>query len=176
MSSRLSPFDTASLCSWPSLSINVTQSSSPGFGGSTWPCRVDGVDENGRTDSDGEGRMERGKVRRAGEAERVLGIVVRLVLVLPNRRRYGREGFCVEEGRRRVKDRTNVRGVAMTVRKKIWRGGGTARKRGGKKRRGPGRGAGDAAECEGLVGFGVSILVSGWEPAAGRSASPTGAA
>jgi hypothetical protein len=56
MSNRLSPFATSSKCSSPSLSMNVTCSlqfrqsckntaggraahSSPGFGGSIWPCR-----------------------------------------------------------------------------------------------------------------------------------------
>ena len=116
MSSRLSPFDTASLCSWPSLSMMVTQSSSPGLGGSTWPCRVDGVEEKDRTVAEGVGRIGRGEGRRFGEVAKALFIVVGPVFVLPNRRRLGGEGLDVEEGRRRAKARVNVRGVAIAVR------------------------------------------------------------
>lgn len=116
MSSRLSPFDTASLCSWLSLSMKVTQSSSPGFGGSTWPCRVDGVEEKLRTDSEGAGRKTRGKARAGGELARTLGNVLGALLVLPKRRRYCGEGVCVEEGLRRVKARANVLEVVMAVR------------------------------------------------------------
>lgn len=116
MSSRLSPFDTASLCSWLSLSMKVTHSSSPGFGGSTWPCRVDGVEENDRTNSGRAGRINRGKPWRFDEVVRALDIVTGVVLELPKRRRHGGEGICDEEGRRRVKARANVRGAAMAVR------------------------------------------------------------
>lgn len=115
MSSRLSPLDTASLCSWLSLSMKVTQSSSPGFGGSTWPCRVDGVEEKLRTDSEGAGRKIRGKARADGELARTLDIVMGALLVLPKRRRYCGEVVCVDEGRRRVKARANVLEVVMAA-------------------------------------------------------------
>lgn len=146
MSSRLSPFDTATLCSWPSLSMKVTHSSSPGFGGSTWPCRVDGVEENDRTDSEGAGRINRGKAQELDEVARALDIVTGVVLVLPKRRRHDGEGFCDAEGRRRVKARANVRGFAMAVRGK---GRGVGEGQGEGEEGGGGR---DTREDGGVVG------------------------
>lgn len=132
MSSRLSPFETASLCSWPSLSMKVTQSSSPGFGGSTWPCRVDGVEEKDRTGIEGAGRMNRANVPVDGEFASALDIVAGRVALLVNRRGYGEEGVCDEEARMRDKARANVRGVAMAVWEKGRNAGGergTARRK-----------------------------------------------
>lgn len=135
--------------------MKVTHSSSPGFGGSTWPCRVDGVEENVRTDSGRAGRINRGEARGFDEVVRALDIVTGVVLELPKRRRHGGEGICDEEGRRRVKARANVRGVAMAVRGKEC---------------GDGQGEGEEREEEeeairekeeGWWGFCVLILVSG---------------
>lgn len=95
--------------------MKVTQSSSPGFGGSTWPCRLDGVEEKLRTDSEGAGRKIRGKARADGELARTLDIVMGALLVLTKRRRYCGEGVCVDEGRRRVKARANVVEVVMAA-------------------------------------------------------------
>lgn len=97
--------------------MKVTQSSSPGLGGSTWPCRVDGVEEKGRNVAEGADRKGRGEARKFCGVVRAVGIVVGPVLVLPNRRRLGGEGVDVEDGRRRAKARVNVRGVAMAVKK-----------------------------------------------------------
>lgn len=110
--------------------MKVTQSSSPGLGGSTWPCRVDGVEENDRADSEGAGRIYREEAWAVGEEMRALDIVEGAGLVLPNRRRDCGEGVCDEEGRRRVKARANVRGVAMAAGEWMWGGGGRGRRRG----------------------------------------------
>lgn len=168
MSSRLSPFDTATLYSWPSLSMKVTQSSSPGLGGSTWPCRVDGVEENDRTDSEGAGRIYRGEAREVGEEMRALDIVTGAVLVLPNRRRYCGEGVCAEEGRRRVKARANVRGAAMAAGEWMW--GGRGRRGGGRRDTQPG------GEVLGDLRLDIGLGVVELQLAVLRSASPTGAA
>lgn len=114
MSSRLSPFDTASLCSWPSLSMKVTHSSSPGFGGSTWPCLVDGVEENDRTGIEGAaGRMARVETREVEEEASALGDIIGLVFTVPKRRTPCVVVVGVVEGLRRKKARANDRGVAM---------------------------------------------------------------
>lgn len=98
--------------------MKVTQSSSPGFGGSTWPCRVDGVEEKLRTESEAADRKIRGTAQADGEVVRPLDIAMGALLVLPKRRRYCGEGVCVEEGRRRVKARANVLEVVMAARGK----------------------------------------------------------
>lgn len=48
MSSKLSPSATTKVCSSPSLSTNVTLRSSPGLGGSRWPCSKALEEEKGR--------------------------------------------------------------------------------------------------------------------------------
>jgi hypothetical protein len=115
MSSRFSPLDTANLCSWPSLSMKVTQSSSPGFGGSTCPCRVGGVEENNLTGNEGECRLGRAESRRVVEAVRVLGDIIGRAVDLPSRRILRVEVVGVEDGLRSVRARAKVRVAAMAV-------------------------------------------------------------
>lgn len=95
--------------------MKVTHSSSPGFGGSTWPCRVDGVEENDRTDIEGAaGRMARVETREVDEEKGTEGDIIGLVFMLPNRRTP-----CVVvvvgvvDGLMREKARANVRGFVM---------------------------------------------------------------
>lgn len=64
MSSRLSPSETSKVCESPSLSMKVTLRSSPGLGGSRWPCSREFEEEKGRV----EGR-ERVDVRRRLDGE-----------------------------------------------------------------------------------------------------------
>lgn len=94
--------------------MNVTQSSSPGFGGSTWPCLVDGVEENDRTDIEGAaGRMARGMARGVDEEKGTLGDIVGLVFMLPKRRTPCVVVVGVVDGFMREKARANVRGFVM---------------------------------------------------------------
>lgn len=106
-SSRLSPLLAAILCSSPSLSINVTQISSPALGGSMWPCLAAGVEEKARAAAAGLDRH----IRRAfrcfwGRADARGNVIEEEVLL-----NWRVVEVDAHDGLRRIKVRVNTRGV-----------------------------------------------------------------
>lgn len=64
------------MCSSPSLSINVTYSSSPGFGGDQSPCETAGVDEKVRRSTDHRGDWLKTELFRVVEVAEAYNLVV----------------------------------------------------------------------------------------------------
>lgn len=147
MSSRLSPFDTAILCSWPSLSMKVTHSSSPGLGGSTWPCRRAGLEEKCRAaitpTRTGLDRGIRGEARRSRHGTAARGNILGALLLYDRVQSAKEGGGPAVATQVRARERANILGVVML---EAW---GIRRDKGGegrqsRRRRGEGEGESEA--------------------------------
>lgn len=122
MSSRLSPAETAILCSWPSFSMKVTHSSSPSLGGSTWPCRLAGLEENGRV-ARARARARAGRCMRkdawgvcGGAVGRCCIIIEALLLLLYDREAATGRDDRDKTARERASERVNMLGVTAMLR------------------------------------------------------------